>query len=1006
MKNQTRKVVESWLVIEYLSTGKLPYPDEQKPLFKGAQTTLESFSQIKKDNKSYIYFGIYRSYKMAEVIRSFFNDESEIFNEDTSLNYSLSLQINDEGQYIPATIFIPQIQFLLKEILPFSSTQVTLENLNILTQQALDTFEKEISLIFNQGVTEEALKKTQKLIQIYFGSEKLVDQEIYTLQNRSLENKPVEINSMIVSDLETILSNDQSSTALETYINGARHFQSIDDNQELITQLLDIEKLPDGRWPSNNNFKLSMMQQVAVNIVVNEKKIFFSVNGPPGTGKTTLLKDVFANLIIERAQQMAKFSDPIKAKERTDVFDLNGFKIHKYQLANQIKGFGMVVASSNNGAVENISKDLPKNKEMIHDKDRFVETDMGFSEMIKEVDLFPEYVDYIFNPDAKEKPANPFQKHWGLFSVPMGKQANISNVCNILLNNFQLKDGSEELSLYNRLKKESFDLSEWKDTCQVFDETLNQIQKEKRRIKQHAEARLHQKKLHDQLTDYTQVLAQIDEQLLTLADIINSNEEQIEKLNKKKALLPKTAWYTRLLWLIKGQNDPILTEYNEKILSIMNETEETEIKHKKLKADQETHKKNRFILETKIHQSEQLLNDLANHFKGDQYELFDDEIWKEENYDKRQLSVPWLTRRLNYLRGSYFIQALKIHKLFNQANSSIFYSAFTVIKRRRDLNLNDEEARDLLRESWNIFHLMIPVVSTTFASLGNMYRGMGTGSLDYLFIDEAGQATPQSAAGGIWRAKHVIAVGDPSQIEPVVTLEESLFQTVREAYQLDDRYLNSASSVQSLADKANQYGMIKPNDERVGVPLWVHRRCLNPIFNVSNEISYDGKMVQGAKPEEAIKGKITWLDVKGKVKNKQYVEEHSQALLEKIMYKQKLDNIYVISPFKAIVDQTKAYINKHASDFTEISSVKVKSWSKSSIGTVHTFQGKEADIVYYICGTDETTEGAANWSCQKANLLNVAVTRAKKEFIIIGDYSRFKNKSYYQTVAKYSMKGE
>ena len=76
----------------------------------------------------------------------------------------------------------------------------------------------------------------------------------------------------------------------------------------------------------------------------------------------------------------------------------------------------------------------------------------------------------------------------------------------------------------------------------------------------------------------------------------------------------------------------------------------------------------------------------------------------------------------------------------------------------------------------------------------------------------------------------------------------------------------------------------------------------------------------------------------------------------------------------------------------------INKWIKTSIGTVHTFQGKEADIVYFVCGTDITTDGAANWSCSKPNILNVAVTRAKKEFYIIGDSKRFQSKNYYSNI--------
>ena len=45
-------------------------------------------------------------------------------------------------------------------------------------------------------------------------------------------------------------------------------------------------------------------------------------------------------------------------------------------------------------------------------------------------------------------------------------------------------------------------------------------------------------------------------------------------------------------------------------------------------------------------------------------------------------------------------------------------------------------------------------------------------SLGMLVIDEAGQATPQSALGALYRSKKAIVVGDPLQIEPVVTIPQ------------------------------------------------------------------------------------------------------------------------------------------------------------------------------------------------------------------------------------------
>lgn len=57
-----------------------------------------------------------------------------------------------------------------------------------------------------------------------------------------------------------------------------------------------------------------------------------------------------------------------------------------------------------------------------------------------------------------------------------------------------------------------------------------------------------------------------------------------------------------------------------------------------------------------------------------------------------------------------------------------------------------------------------------------MFSQMKTGTIPWLFVDEAGQAVPQAAAGAIWRSKRAVIVGDPFQIEPVVTIPEQLVQ--------------------------------------------------------------------------------------------------------------------------------------------------------------------------------------------------------------------------------------
>ena len=348
------------------------------------------------------------------------------------------------------------------------------------------------------------------------------------------------------------------------------------------------------------------------------------------------------------------------------------------------------------------------------------------------------------------------------------------------------------------------------------------------------------------------------------------------------------------------------------------------------------------------------------------------------SYEELQKSNPWFNKDFRILQSELFILALKVRKQFLYENVKNI-KASRIIWNKQNEYIEKENGELLILGAWQWINLTIPIISTTFASFGRMFKNLKEDSIGNLFIDEAGQALPQASVGAIFRSKKVMVVGDPYQINPVLDLDSNVMALIGKHYKVNEKFVSADASTQTIVDDASQYGFQKSDDEWIGIPLWVHRRSNYPMFTISNEISYDGLMVQG---KNGAYGKSQWLNCSGKANDK-YVRE--QANLLKSIIDKRLkedpalsDEIYVITPFKNVAYQISRVLS-------EIKITKYQGGKVVNIGTVHTFQGKEAKIVYFVLGADTSSSGAARWAVSTSNIMNVAATRAKEEFYIIGD---------------------
>jgi superfamily I DNA and/or RNA helicase len=181
------------------------------------------------------------------------------------------------------------------------------------------------------------------------------------------------------------------------------------------------------------------------------------------------------------------------------------------------------------------------------------------------------------------------------------------------------------------------------------------------------------------------------------------------------------------------------------------------------------------------------------------------------------------------------------------------------------------------------------------------------------------------------------------------------------------------------------------------------RDLATPKRSPSSPLAYGGLMVR-ATPEGESKigerlGESRWIDVRGGATGKWSAEEGAVVLqLLHDMLESGINDpdIYIITPFRTVGFKLKEWIQKDCVIKSEIPH-DIKQWTDERIGAVHTFQGKEADTVVIVLGApSEDSIGARRWAGAKPNLLNVAVTRAKRRLYVIGNRSAWENARYFR----------
>ncbi|MEE0728669.1 MAG: AAA domain-containing protein, partial [Clostridium saudiense] len=573
-------------------------------------------------------------------------------------------------------------------------------------------------------------------------------------------------------------------------------------------------------------------------------------------------------------------------------------------------------------------------------------------------------------------------------------------------------DYQEEKSVYNDFKKMYQELMDEKKKRQDYYEDLKKIKDIKSNIiflKEEKQIEISKflneiDELNVKCDTYKSAVIKFEENKKIYLEKITYLNDQVANYNKEYELLqikkPAFLWLKKMFQTIEAKKyieeiEIFNNKRNDCLNELSNLNQENSNNEKEKNKYQEKYDFSNSEIEKlkqKINSKEKEYNDKISllemkiNFLNEKIDPKDiQKLNFEVSNDELQKSNPWFDKKFRILQTKLFISALKVRKQFLYENKKSVKSAQIIWKNREEYASN----KDLIVNAWQWINFTIPVISTTFASFGSMFYYMPENSISNLFIDEAGQALPQASVGAIFRSKKIMAVGDPEQIQPVLTLESGILSIIKNEYKVGDKYISPDASTQTLLDEVSPYGYYKDQDHWIGIPLWVHRRSNNPMFTISNRISYNDLMVQG---KDKANGKAKWYHVEGTASDK-YVKEEAEILKklikDKIEKNSKLkDEIFVISPFKNVA-------NELAKELKKFDGIKFTKYDKNkkpiNVGTVHTFQGKEAKIVYFVMGADFKSKGAASWAVSKPNIINVAVTRAKEEFYVIGNSKLYKS---------------
>ena len=285
------------------------------------------------------------------------------------------------------------------------------------------------------------------------------------------------------------------------------------------------------------------------------------------------------------------------------------------------------------------------------------------------------------------------------------------------------------------------------------------------------------------------------------------------------------------------------------------------------------------------------------------------------------------------------------------------------------------------------------------------------GFFDLVVIDEASQCDIASALPLLYRARRAVIIGDPLQLKHVSTVAPQQDRLMLAAHGLAEGHAAWAYSVNSLFDLARSWCRYEDI-----VNLRDHHRSHRDIISFSNQHFYRGALRIATDHErlkrpladgEKLGPAVRWRDIKGKVirpaTGGALNGPEADAIVAEVR-KLVVDRGYngaigVVTPFRAQANRIRTTVHQDRDLAHRLAALQFV------VDTVHGFQGDERDVIFFSPVVSVgANDNMLRFLRTHGNLFNVAVTRARSELVVVGDWQAALDSgvSYLVSFAEYA----